>query len=278
MNILVTLNSGYVLPLCTMLKSLSYSNEGTDIDLYIVHSSLTLADFQKINAVTINTDISLHPIKVDNSLFDGAPTCKRISKETYYRIFASELLPEKLDRILYIDPDTVVINRLDDFYNTDFGSNVLIGAKHFDGAIDIWNRKRLGIKHSKRYINAGVMLFNLKLMRELFSSERVFDIIKKKKPILFLADQDVINIMYDGYIGLYDEYVINLDERCFARLLNKESFEKAKKYVDEHTDIIHFNGKFKPWKSDYKGELDGYWHHFDRMPSYKARRYYSETA
>lgn len=118
----------------------------------------------------------------------------------------------------------------------------------------------------------------MKLMRELFSSERVFDIIKKKRPILFLADQDVINIMYDGYIGLYDEYVINLDERCFARLLNKESFEKAKKYVDEHTDIIHFNGKFKPWKSDYKGELDGYWHHFDRMPSYKARRYYSETA
>lgn len=228
MNILVTLNSGYVLPLCTMLKSLSYSNEGTDIDLYIVHSSLTLADFQKINAVTINTDISLHPIKVDNSLFDGAPTCKRISKETYYRIFASELLPEELDRILYIDPDTVVINRLDDFYNADFGSNVLIGAKHFDGAIDIWNRKRLGIKHSKRYINAGVMLFNLKLMRELFSSERVFDIIKKKKPILFLADQDVINIMYDGYIGLYDEYVINLDERCFARLLNKESFERGK--------------------------------------------------
>ena len=261
-----------------MLKSLSYSNEGTEIDLYIVHSSLTLADFQKINAVTINTDISLHPIKVDNSLFDGAPTCKRISKETYYRIFASELLPKELDRILYIDPDTVVINRLDDFYNADFESNVLIGAKHFDGAIDIWNRKRLGIKHSKRYINAGVMLFNLKLMRQLFSSERVFDIIKKKKPILFLADQDVINIMYDGYIGLYDEYVINLDERCFARLLNKESFEKAKKYVDEHTDIIHFNGKFKPWKSDYKGELDGYWHHFDRMPSYKARRYYSETA
>ena len=75
MNILVTLNSGYVLPLCTMLKSLSYSNEGTDIDLYIVHSSLTLADFQKINAVTINTDIALHPIKVDG--FSQASFCQR---------------------------------------------------------------------------------------------------------------------------------------------------------------------------------------------------------
>ena len=73
---------------------------------------------------------------------------------------------------------------------------------------------------------------------------------------------------------------LNPDHPVFAalQLAVAQDPEKAKKYVDEHTDIIHFNGKFKPWKSDYKGELDGYWHHFDRMPSCKARRYYSETA
>lgn len=278
MNILVTLNSGYVLPLCTMLKSIAYSDTQSKIDLYIIHSSLTLKDFQKINAVTINTDITLHPIKVDDTLFDGAPTCKRISKETYYRIFASELLPKNLDRILYIDPDTVILNSLDDFYETDFDGNVIIGAKHFDGVMDIWNRKRLFMKKSERYINAGIMLFNLKLMRKIFSKEKVFDIINKKKHILFLADQDVINIMYDGLIGLFDENVINLDERCFARLADKISFEKAIKYVEKNTVIIHYNGKYKPWKSGYKGELDGFWHHFDRMPSYRARRYFSETA
>lgn len=278
MNMLVTLNSGYVLPLCTMLKSIACSNEGIRIDLYIVHSSLTIADFREINSVTKNTNIKFHPIKVDNSLFDSAPTCKRISKETYYRIFASELLPSNLDRILYIDPDTVVINRLDDFYNSDFNGNVLIAAKHFDGTMDSWNRKRLGIKKSKRYVNAGIMLFNFDLMRKIFSADRVFEIIKKKKSILFLADQDVINIMYDGLIGLYDEYVINLDERCFARLLKKMPLEKAMEYANEHTDIIHFNGKYKPWKSGYKGVLDGYWHYYNRMPILQPRRYYDETA
>ena len=246
--------------------------------MYIVHSSLTIADFRKINSVTKNTNIKFHPIKVDNSLFDSAPTCKRISKETYYRIFASELLPSNLDRILYIDPDTVVINRLDDFYKSDFNGNVLIAAKHFDGTMDSWNRKRLGIKKSKRYVNAGIMLFNLDLMRKIFSAERVFEIIKKKKSILFLADQDVINIMYDGLIGLYDEYVINLDERCFARLLKKMPLEKAMEYANEHTDIIHFNGKYKPWESGYKGVLDGYWHYYNRMPNLQSRRYYDETA
>lgn len=278
MNILVTLNSGYVKPLCTMLKSIAYSNTQSNIDLYIVHSSLTLKDFQKINSVTVNTDITLHPIKVDDSLFEGAPTCKRISKETYYRIFASELLPKTLDRILYIDPDTVILNSLDDFYNTDFNGNVIIGAKHFDGAIDVWNRKRLFMRKSKRYINAGIMLFNLELMREIFSKEKVFNIIKKEKHILFLADQDVINIMYDGLIGLFDENIINLDERCFARLADKMTFDKAIKYVRENTVIVHFNGKYKPWKDGYKGELDGLWHHFERMPSYRARRHFDETA
>lgn len=106
----------------------------------------------------------------------------------------------------------------------------------------------------------------------------MFEIIKKKKSILFLADQDVINIMYDGLIGLYDEYVINLDERCFARLLKKMPLEKAMEYANEHTDIIHFNGKYKPWKSGYKGVLDGYWHYYNRMPNLQSRRYYDETA
>ena len=91
--------------------------------------------------------------------------------------------------------------------------------------------------------------------------------------------------MYDGFIGLYDEYVINLDERCFARLLKKMPLERAMEYANEHTDIIHFNGKYKPWKSGYKGVLDGYWHYYNRynkscnrMPILQPRRYYDETA
>ena len=76
------------------------------------------------------------------------------------------------------------------------------------------------------------------------------------------------------YIVIFDKAAYKISEKLFSDIA--EYIDDN--YVDEHTDIIHFNGKFKPWKSDYKGELDGYWHHFDRMPSYKARRYYSETA
>lgn len=278
MNILVTLNSGYVKPLCTMLKSFIHSNRGTKTQLYIIHSSLTLADFQAINKVTLNSSVTLKPIRVEASLFSNAPTCKRISKETYYRIFASKLLPENLDRILYIDPDTVILNRLDDFYNADFGKNAIIGAKHFDGAVDLWNRKRLFIKNSQSYINAGVMLCNLEEMRRIFNSQTVFSIIKKRRRTLFLADQDVINIMYDGKIGLFDENIINLDERCFARMLKSRRLADSIDFVEANTMIIHYNGKYKPWKPDYKGKLDKYWHFFDEMHEQPEGGYLFETA
>lgn len=255
MNILVTLNSAYVDPLCTMLRSLAASNKNERITLYVAHSSLTERDFEKIQFSLGIAHARICPILLDDELFENAPILKRVSKETYYRIFAPLYLPRSVDRVLYIDPDTVVINPLKKFYQTDFGGSYIIGAKHFDGPVDVWNRGRLGIKHSDRYINAGIMLMNIAEMRKSFDKNKVFSIIKKYNKILFLADQDAINILYDGKIKTYTEFVINLDERTFSHMLKRISVDEALELVKANTMIIHFNGKYKPWKDGYQGYL-----------------------
>lgn len=255
MNFLVTLNSNYVDPLCTMLKSLVQSNVGQFINLYVAHSSLCEDDFLRISSALSGSGYKIHPIVLDNGLFESAPTKKRISKETYYRIFAPLYLPKNVERILYIDPDTVVINSLSEFYASDFGDNEIIGAKHFDGNMNRWNKFRLFMRKSPGYINAGIMLLNIKKMRESFDAGQVFRLVNRKLPVLFLADQDLINIMYDGKIGLASEFDINLDERTFKRLVKKYGLKQSLNYVKRNTAIIHFNGKYKPWKSGYKGFL-----------------------
>ncbi len=255
MNILVALNSGYVKPLCTMLKSLVDSNYGTVIDLYVAYSSLTEIDFKLIKAALSGSFSSVHRIKLEDELFEKAPKKKRISKETYYRIFAPIYLPRSVERILYIDPDTIILNSLNHFYSADFGDSLIIGAKHFDGAIDSWNRGRLGIKHSEKYINAGIMLLNIKEMRKCFDDKKIFNLIKYRSSILFLADQDLINIIYDGKIKTMSEYKINLDERSFKRLLKRCTLEECLEFVAANTLIVHYNGKNKPWNDAYSGYL-----------------------
>lgn len=273
MNLLVTLDSGYVYPLCCMLRSLVDSNPNECINLYVAHSSLTEHNFRQIGNALGNSDTEIYPIRLDDRLFENAPTKSRITKETYYRIFAPLYLPKSVDKILYLDPDTIILNSLHFFYSTDFGDNLIIGAKHFDGFVDGWNKFRLGIHKSDHYINAGIMLMNIEKMREFVTEKLIFDCVNKNNHRLFLADQDVINILFDGRIGTMSEYMINLDERCFKRLAKQITADEALTHIEQNTIIVHYNGKEKPWKNEYNGYLKGFFDGYARPALKKETRY-----
>jgi len=48
----------------------------------------------------------------------------------YYRLLAFKFLPEELDRILYLDPDILVINPIDELYNMDIDNYLYAAAYH----------------------------------------------------------------------------------------------------------------------------------------------------
>lgn len=53
LNLLVTLNAAYIPPLTVMLSSLLHTNSERQIDLYLLHSSLTEKDLEQIRLVLI---------------------------------------------------------------------------------------------------------------------------------------------------------------------------------------------------------------------------------
>ena len=102
----------------------------------------------------------------------------------YYRLFAAHYLPQQLDRILYLDPDLVVLNSLRKLYEIDFGDNLFAAASHIEShAFRDLNRLRLNLPEQTSYINSGVMMMNLKLLRNE-STQEVIDYINehKKRP------------------------------------------------------------------------------------------------
>ncbi len=253
MNILVALNSNYVRQLTVMLHSMMLSNPDEYFDIFVAHSSLTQHDFRRISDSTDRKRCVIHPVKVQSKILDDAPVLKRISKETYYRLLAAEYLPQYLDRILYLDPDTVIMNPLDKLYNIDFGDNLIVAATHVALFVKTYNLKRLNMPENGEYINAGVMLMNLEGLRKSYTAQQIFDYIELNKKKLYLADQDVINALYGERTLTIRPELINLDEKTFKRS------GKSLAWVEENTMIIHYDGKMKPWKPGYKGELDRYY-------------------
>lgn len=267
MNILVTLDSNYVAPLCTMLSSLIRTNPRTAFDVYVAYAHLTDADFQKIGKAVNGSGSRIIGIRVPDSLFEKAPVLKRITKATYYRLFASMYLPETLDRILYIDPDTLILKDISALYNLSFGDNFFAGCTHMNHFTNFVQTARLGMSPKNAYINAGVLLINLRALRAFFSPNDVFDFVEHHASTLFLADQDVLNALYGDRILPLDAEVYNCDERIYRRILKKFGKTGAECLVRQKTCILHYDGKYKPWKPNYKGELIQFYPYAARYPS-----------
>ncbi len=262
MNILVTLNSGYIIPLCVMLKSLMI-NEKEEIDLYVAHSSLTDEDFEKIGKVVDKSRCRVHSVNVDPRLLENAPVLKRISKETYYRLLVLDIIPKDVDKILYIDPDIVINKGIKILYDTDLSDKIIAGAGHTVGLLEELNKTRLNMPKNSRYINAGVLMFNLEKMRKTCTTEDIFRYIEKNIKHLYLSDQDVINGMFGAHAVHVDPTVFNLDEKTFKlyRRIKKINLD----WVRKNTAIIHFNGSQKPWKEKYKGKLRDFYFDYKKL-------------
>lgn len=262
MNILVTIDANYADKLITMLNSLTASNP-EHFDVYIAHSSLSLQDLAYISRETNKQQIKLHPVKIPADLFVNAHFTKRITKETYYRLLLFEYLPLEVDRILYLDPDIAVLNSVKLLYNIDFGDNVVAGAGHTRGIIKAFNRLRLNLHRDSDYINAGVLMINVDNMRKYIDTEQIFSYISKKGKMLFQADQDVINALFKDRILSLNPCFYNLDEHTYR--INSLTLE----WVERNCVFVHYNGKNKPWKNNYRGELGVFWNN-QKQESSKA--------
>lgn len=263
MNILVALDGNYVGPLCVLLKSLMISNPNGIFDLYVAHSSLKKEHFDRIDKAVDKKRVTVHPVEIDPALLNDAPVMDRISKETYYRLLLMDYLPKEVDRILYIDPDTIIINDIRSFYNIDFKGKTLAACGHTKSWCEFLNRVRFHSPKDVRYFNAGVIMFNVDKLRKTVTSDDIFRYMKKHRRWLFLADQDVLNGMFNTETVFADECIYNLDEKTVK--FNKDRV-KDLDWVRKNTVIVHFNGKFKPWKPGYQGILLPLYYEYRDMP------------
>lgn len=254
MNILVTLNEAYIPCLNVMLTSLLQSNPDARFDVYLLHTDIHEQALRDTRALLAGRG-ALLPIPADPSRLQDAPTTSRYPREMYYRIFAARYLPESLERVLYLDPDVIVNGRIDSLYAMPMENQLFAAASHVTGLMQKVNELRLSMDEDSPYINSGVLLMNLALLRREQDDEAVFDFIARHKNTLLLPDQDVISSLYGRRIIALDPYRYNMTERLMAFTL-LEGSPLSLDWIRENTVIIHYCGRNKPWKRHYIGQLN----------------------
>lgn len=259
----------YLVPTSVAIISmLENANENTYYMVYLLVESIDYAKIQKyaeaINRKYSNCSIILKCI--DEKLFKTAQIRNEyLTVATYYRLVIDQILTE-YDKCIYLDGDILVLQDLQQLYNQEMEDNYVQGVK-------AWNmyresemtknlEKELGIQIVDSYINAGVLVMNLKKMRKDNMQQQLLDCLGKKYRF---EDQDIINQKCFRNIGyLPEKYNVYSIFYKTPQILSEFLDNISEGLSEQVTNpvILHFSGMYvKPWENNKcKGAREWYYY------------------
>lgn len=171
---------------------------------------------------------------------------------TYFRLKIASLLPD-IDKIIYLDSDTVVNRDLKELWSIAFDDAYIIACKTIAHES---NCKRLGLPTGTPCINAGVMVLDLNKMRKHGLENIFFECLKQNIDKLKYADQDVINLVLSNDKGAIKHIQQNWNMEDATCLVYKEDYLP----ILDDPYIIHFMTGEKPWLPNSRQRFkEKYW-------------------
>lgn len=269
-NLLFSLNENYVHPLKVLIHSIVKQHPEKSFCMYLLHSGIpeeTIDDLRRFIEKDGNT---LEPIYSKNFFkpSDKVAITRYYAIEMYLWMFAPYLLPEHVERVLYLDPDIICVNDLTPFYNKKFNGHSFVATnyKYKTKWVQPFNNLRLRNFESEDYFNSGVVLMNLAKLRKIEKADHIVEEIRENKPFLILPDQDIFNLVFVNDIAEEDWRIYNMNPKVYEKL--KILFPQKYNYdkVNKNVVFIHYSGKHKPWneRERYKYALGKYYFEIEK--------------
>ena len=271
--IFYAVDDNYVPFLAVSIESLvTNRSEKNFYEIRILYTNLSeknkecLKKYEKNNVSIDFVDLKEKINRIAEKLY----TRDYFSMATYYRLFLPDLYLD-LDKAIYLDADTVILDDIANLYNIDIGTN-LIGAipdgavasvKEFQDYVELV----VGLKEYKYYFNAGILLMNLDELRKYRFQVKfmyLLDTIKFK----VAQDQDYFNRLCKGRVTLIDN--------CWNTMPGANQEKRS-----NNPKLIHYNLSNKPWHLDNVPYEDFFWNYAWQTEFYeeirKIKDNYSET-
>lgn len=142
---------------------------------------------------------------------------------SFSRLFAASFLDKSIERVLYLDADSLILGSFKELWGTDIEDYYLAGV--LDVGPD-YVKTAVGLSKDVEYINAGVLLINLKKWREEDVESRFIEFLEENDMEVYNNDQGIINATLSEKI-----LIVNPRFNLMSPFLEKD-----------YEDVIKWNG------------------------------------
>ena len=221
--------------LCVLIVSILECNPDEHFAFHIMTNQNVVVEKEKIISLkNVCQNCEFHFISMDETQFAGLPI-SRLPHQIYYRLVIPDIAPE-LERAIYIDADIVCNIALREIWETPLDGYYVAGVEDMLSRSHLPYLAAIGLPPAHKYINAGMLVMNLKKWRDDDAVRRCFEYVHDMADVLKYGDQDAINHVFQGRIKL-------LDQKWNYTTCDSDYSENRPKQ-----QMGHFTGKRKPWK------------------------------
>ena len=198
MNILYCSDNNYAPYLGVSMVSVLENNKNAEkITFYIVSDNIS-----DDNIYRLEKQVKIYGDTRNIVLVDGKEWVDRLEAMkmiTYrgghaanLRLFFTDYVEDDVERLLYLDCDTIICADLSELFETPMQSSP--AAVVLD-SLSAYYKKELELGANDGYFNSGVVLFDVKNWKEQNCRERIIDTICNTELPIVNPDQDVLNLV-----------------------------------------------------------------------------------
>lgn len=265
-----SIDNNYAMSFASMIASvIDNLSPGHLLECFVMEDGVSDENKKRILASFDQKPVVFHWLHPDKEKLIGMTPKRHYSLAASYKILIFNLLPDIIEKIIFLDADLIVLKDLTRLWHTDIGDKVCWavqdmsipyidakrGSKEFkryapyvETSIPIINYEKFKINPLAKYFNSGVMLINVQKWREKKVEEQIIKFFINVQAQNEYPDQNGLNgILFDQW-GELDPRWNRISHFFRYPGYNKSPFSKEIfEQIKSDPYIIHFVSASKPW-------------------------------
>lgn len=263
-------DDAYVYIAAVSIISLLENNKDVDnIHIFIVGEDISQDNRKKLYQTVgfYNRNLTILDKPDINSLIGCKMEMHWWIENVFSRVFLAEVFKEypDINKLIYIDCDTLVVGNLSDLWEIDLEDHVAAGVLEAMGNL---HKKAIGLRKQDPYFNAGMFLVDVNKWRNENYDKKASDFIRKMNGKMEYADESVLNAIAANDMKIISpKYNLTSLSIYFSanevQVYRKPCFHYSEEEIKEalgDARIIHFTSSFvdvRPW---VEGSIHPYAH------------------
>lgn len=252
-NIILATDKNYAQHAAVAMASvLCNTNVPQRMHFFVIDDNIDAENKEKMSLSVSKLGGRLSFVEADEEALSNVFVSGNLTRAAYFRLDIPNIVPSTIDKIIYIDCDLLVLQNVEELWETDLQGKPIAAAEDF-GIISSKGKsaekiKNLAWEKEYSYFNSGVLLIDVKQWRDKQYAEKLLGLVSTRS--FRHHDQDALNYLFMNNWAKLDlrwnviPPVYNMPMRTVLdSTLRKKAIEALK-----HPAVVHYAGGYKPWE------------------------------